>query len=67
VKRAVSAGLPVVVASHVPGGRIVGNPVENLAAVVARDLSPNKARVLLMLALTQSRERREIQRLFDTY
>jgi L-asparaginase len=67
VKRAASAGLPVVVASHVPGGRIVGNPVENLAAVVARDLSPNKARVLLMLALTRSRDLTEIQRLFDTY
>jgi L-asparaginase len=67
VQRAASAGVPVVVASHVPGGRIVGNPVGNLAAVVARDLSPNKARVLLMLALTQSRDLKEIQRLFDTY
>ena len=67
VKRAAAAGLPVVVASHVPGGRIVGDPVEHLDAVVARDLSPNKSRVLLMLALTQSRDVKAIQRLFDTY
>jgi L-asparaginase len=67
VKRAAAAGLPVVVASHVPGGRIVGDPVDDLNAVVARDLSPNKARVLLMLALTQSRDVKTIQRQFDTY
>jgi L-asparaginase len=57
----------VVVASHVPGGRIVGDPVEGLPAVVARDFSPNKSRVLLMLALTRTRDVKEIQRLFDTY
>ncbi len=67
VKRAAAAGLPVVVASHVPGGRIVGDPVEGLPAVVARDLSPNKSRVLLMLALTQSRDLKGLQRVFDTY
>jgi L-asparaginase len=67
VDRAASAGIPVVVASHVPGGRIVGNPVADLRAVVARDLSPNKARILLMLALTQTRELKDIQRVFDTY
>ena len=67
VKRAAAAGLAVVVASHVPGGRIVGDPVEGLPAVVARDLSPNKARVLLMLALTQSRELKYLQHVFDTY
>lgn len=67
VGRAVSAGVPVVVASHVPGGRIVGNPVANLSAVLARDLSPNKARVLLMLALTRTRERQALQSAFDRY
>ena len=67
VKRASAAGLAVVVASNVPGGRIVGNPAEGLAAVVARDHSPGKSRVLLMLALTQSRELRDLQRVFDTY
>jgi L-asparaginase len=67
VTRAVAGGVPVVVASHVPGGRIVGNPVGNLQAVVARDLSPNKARVLLMLALTRTQEVAALQKIFDTY
>jgi len=67
VERAAASGIPVVVASHVPGSRIVGNPVANLRAVVARDLSPNKARVLLMLALTRTRDLDMIQRMFDTY
>lgn len=67
LERAASAGVPVVVASHVPGGRIVGNPVANPSAVLARDLSPNKARVLLMLALTRTREPKELQRIFDRY
>ena len=67
VERAASAGIPVVVASHVPGGRIVGNPVGDLPAAVARDLSPNKARILLMLALTRTRELKTIQRILDTY
>jgi L-asparaginase type II len=67
VERAVGAGIPVVISSHVPGGRIVGNPVGDLKAVIARDLSPNKARILLMLALTRSRELANIQRIFDTY
>jgi L-asparaginase len=56
-----------VIASHVPGGRIVGDPAAGLSAVLARDLSPNKARVLLMLALTRTRDVKALQRLFETY
>ena len=67
VERAASAGIPVVIASHVPGGRIVGDPVGSLRAAVARDLSPNKARILLMLALTRTRDLKAIQRIMDTY
>ena len=67
VERAVAAGIPTVIASHVPGGRIVGNPVGELKVAIARDLSPNKARILLMLALTRSGELANIQRIFDTY
>ena len=67
IERAALAGIPVVIASHVPGGRIVGDPVGGLKAVVARDLSPNKARILLMLALTRSRALADIQKVFDTY
>jgi L-asparaginase len=67
VERAGAAGLPVVIASHVPGGRIVGDRLGNTEAVVARDLPPNKARVLLMLALTRTRGLRELQAIFDRY
>ena len=67
VEAAVSAGLPTVLASRVPGGRIVGQPSGDLAVVVARDLPPHKARILLALCLTRSREVGEVQRMFDTY
>ena len=67
VQAAVDAGIPVVIASRVPGGRIVGNPVELLGAVVARDLPAHKARILLILALTKAQGNAELQRIFDTY
>jgi L-asparaginase type II len=67
VQKAVAAGVPTVVASHVPGGRIVGDPASGLRAVLARDLSPNKARVLLMVGLTRTRETAALQMMFDTY
>jgi L-asparaginase type II len=67
VQTAVEAGIPVVIASRVPGGRIVGNPVGQLGVVVAHDLTAHKARILLMLALAKSRNLSELQRVFDTY
>jgi L-asparaginase type II len=67
IQKSVAAGVPTVIASHVPGGRIVGDPASGLSAVLARDLSPNKARVLLMLALTRTRETSALQKMFDTY
>ncbi len=61
-------GLLVVRASR------TGNGPTNEAAedasdgfVVADTLSPQKARVLLMLALTRTQDAKEIQRLFETY
>ncbi|UCC71939.1 MAG: asparaginase [Gemmatimonadota bacterium] len=67
VRSALDAGIPLVIASRVPGGRIVGDPLGDLPAIIARDLSPHKARILLMLALTHSQQVDEIQRIFDTY
>lgn len=64
VRVAVEAGIQVVLASRVPGGRIVGDPASELGAVVAPDLPPHKARILLMLALGATRDRDELQRLF---
>jgi L-asparaginase len=67
VSTAVDAGIPVVIASRVPGGRIVGNPAEQFGAVVARDLPAHKARILLMLALTKTQGVVGLQRIFDLY
>jgi L-asparaginase type II len=67
VQKAAEAGIPVVVASRVPGGRIIGNPARPLGAVVARDLPAHKARILLMLAMTTTVNLPDLQRIFDTY
>lgn len=60
-------GLPTVVTSRVPGGRIVSPPTYEFPAIVSRGQHDNKARILLMLALTRTSELREIQRIFDMY
>lgn len=58
---------PTVVASRVPGGRIVEAPDYGFPVVVSNGQQDNKARILLMLALTRTSELGEIQRIFDTY
>ena len=60
-------GMPTVVTSRVPGGRIVNAPDYDFSVVVSNGQQDNKARILLMLALTQTSELNEIQRIFDTY
>lgn len=60
-------GPPIVVTSRVPGGRIVEPPDYDFPAVVATDLPDNKARILLMLALSRTSDAAELQRIFDTY
>jgi L-asparaginase len=63
-------GCVVVRASRVGQGIVARNGVANddqLDFVVADTLSPQKARILLMLALTVSDDTREIQRMFYTY
>ncbi len=60
-------GIPVVVTSRVPKGRIVSAPGYEFPAVVSNGQHDNKARILLMLALTATSELSDIQRVFDTY
>ncbi len=63
-------GIVVVRASRIPGGSVARNGEANddaLDFVVADDLSPQKARVLLALALTRTTDTREIQRIFRRY
>ena len=60
-------GVPTVVTSRVPGGRIVEAPDYDFPAIVSNGQPDNKARILLMLALTRTSDPIEIQRMFDTY
>ena len=66
--KAVEAGIPVVLASRSLAGRVVMTPrKEEQGFIVSDNLQPQKARILLMLALTRTRERAEIQRMFSDY
>lgn len=67
---AVRAGIPFVRASRGNGGIVERNGEHNddqMGFVTADSLNPQKARVLLMLALTKTTDPREIQRIFDAY
>ena len=70
VKRAIARGIVVVRSTRVGQG-IVRRNIEidddAIHTVVARDLVPSKARVLLKLALTKTTDPRAIQEFFDTY
>jgi L-asparaginase len=60
---------PVIVrSSRVGNGRVIGRPDwDAIGTVPADNLNPQKARVLLMLALTRTTDPREIRRIFDEY
>jgi L-asparaginase len=61
-------GVLVVQSSRAGSGRVVAGARLREAGIVAADnLTPQKARVLAMLALTLTRDPAEVQRLFDTY
>jgi len=68
ISETVSKGTPVVLASRVPEGRVIGSEQQAQAGIIAGgDLPPHKARVLLMLALLHSRDGMRIQAIFDTH
>jgi len=63
-------GIVVVRSSRVGSGAVARNGEVNDDAfdfVVADDLTPQKARILLALALTKTTDTREIQRMFNQY
>ncbi|HZD20378.1 MAG TPA: asparaginase [Burkholderiales bacterium] len=67
-KRAAQAGIPVVLATRSWNGRVVTTPKkDDDGFLVCDDLMPQKARILLMLALTVTRERDAIQEMFYKY
>ena len=69
-KQAALAGRIIVKSSRIDRGNIVANAeVEDskYGFITADNLSPQKARILLMLALTKTKEVNKIQELFDQY
>ena len=79
IGEALDRGRPVVIATRTGGGRIVprrprpdpetdtDDPRYSPLRIEAEDLSPVKARILLMLALTRTRDGAIIQRMFQQY
>lgn len=70
IKRATKAGIPVVRATRVPIGAVLikGEVVDaDYGSVSSDELNPQKARILLMLALSKNRSREDLQRLFIEY
>jgi L-asparaginase len=73
VKEAIDRGVVVVVSTRVPNGRVLpvygsvggGKSLKEAGAVFADNLSPQKARILLMLALQSTSNAAEVQVLFD--
>ncbi|HEG6334163.1 TPA: type II asparaginase [Campylobacter jejuni] len=68
LKELLKKGLKVVVSSRVVAGCVaVSDSDEKLGFVSAEDLNPQKARVLLMLALTKTSDPKKIQEYFLKY
>lgn len=63
--RAKARGVVVVASTRTGAGRVPGSAAEGI--VGAGDLNPQKARVLLMLALTRSSDAAEIARIFASF
>jgi L-asparaginase/Glu-tRNA(Gln) amidotransferase subunit D len=65
LRRARAAGVPVVRASRVGGGSVAPNTVDDeCGCLPAGALSPQKARLLMMLALRETRDRERLAALF---
>ncbi len=66
---AANAGIAVVQSSRAGSGRVIDGKVALREAgfIAADNLTPQKARILLMMALTVTNEADEIRRIFDTY
>lgn len=67
-EKAVAGGMPVVLASRSGAGRVVMTPRKaEQGFIVADNLMPQKARILLMLGLTVTEEREALQEMFYEY
>jgi L-asparaginase len=68
LREAVAAGIVVVQSTRAGSGRVFyGSRMREWGFLTADNLNPQKARLLLALALTVTTERPEIARMFETY
>ena len=70
LKEAVSKGITVVVSSRVGSGCVQTNAEvkdTKYKFITANDLNPQKARILLRVALTQTNSYKELQKIFNAY
>jgi len=72
VMKAVEKGIIVVRSSRVVSGKVTTQYVgafddAKLGTIVSDNLNPQKARILLMLALTVTKDKNKIQEMFFTY
>ena len=73
IKEARTRGIPVVISTRVPTGRVFplnaakggALALKGIGCVLADNLSPQKARILLMLAITKSHDTEALQNYFD--
>lgn len=65
---AVQEGIPVVLASRATAGRVIMTPQKDKQGfIVCDNLLPQKARILLMLGLSVTGDRAELQQMFEEY
>jgi len=70
VKRALAKGVPVVMTNRGGMGRVTdtaGRQGEHRPLIWGDNLAPQKARVLLMVALTTTRDPAQLQKIFENY
>ena len=68
LKNAIGRGVKVVIATQAGSGRVMRTRrFTEDGYIVADNLSPRKARILLMLALTKTADNEEIQRMMMAY
>ena len=68
MERAAQAGVLIVQSSRAGSGRVARRAyLKNNGMIGADNLNPQKARVLLSLALTRTSDAEEVQELFDTH
>lgn len=68
LKKLIEKGLVVVQSSRINNGIVLAKEADSQRGFIgSRDLNPQKARVLLMLALTQTNDPRQIDEIFARY